>query len=135
MIVVDTSVVVQLLVDSVDTALVRELALADGDWKAPSLWRAEFLNVLATQWKAGGMSSELMLDLGDQASAFKGLSEHEPSAESVLRTVIEYRISAYDAQFLALARTFHVPLLSLDKKLIRASQGLAYHPQDFLGLS
>jgi len=36
------------------TALAREVMRVDPDWRLPSLWRHEYLNILATYARSGG---------------------------------------------------------------------------------
>ncbi len=48
MIVVDVNVVAYYFIEGDKTALAREVMQADPDWRLPSLWRHEYLNVVAT---------------------------------------------------------------------------------------
>ena len=51
MIVADTNLIAYLLIDSAQTAQAEAILEKDGDWHAPSLWRHEFRNILATDVK------------------------------------------------------------------------------------
>jgi predicted nucleic acid-binding protein len=51
--------------------------------------------------------------------------------ERALLLAIEHRISAYDAQYLELAASYGVPLVSEDKKLQRMLPHRAFSMADF----
>jgi predicted nucleic acid-binding protein len=89
----------------------------DSDWVLPPLWRSEFLNVLATAVRTGLVDEEQAFQGWQDAATIVGRREHEPGGEAVLRTAIRYRISAYDAHFVAVAEQLGVKLVTADRKL------------------
>ena len=125
MIVVDTNVIGYLFLSS-DQSLSAERALQkDIEWAAPVLWRSEFRNVLALYMRKN------IIDLQQAQiimnSALKLLKEREyqvPSSE-VLRLASESKCSAYDCEFIAVANDLKVPLITVDKQLLRAFPSVA----------
>lgn len=125
MIVVDTNVIGYLFLSS-DHSLSAESALQkDIEWAAPVLWRSEFRSVLALYMR------KKIIDL-EQAqiimnSALKLLKDREyqvPSYE-VLRLASESKCSAYDCEFIAVANDLKVPLVTVDKQLLREFPSVA----------
>jgi predicted nucleic acid-binding protein len=55
-IVVDVNVVAYLFIVGDKTDEARRLVVADNEWWIPLLWRHEFLNVVATYIRHGGIS-------------------------------------------------------------------------------
>ena len=50
----------------------------------------------------------------------------------ILENAIGFKISAYDAEYVALARQLDVPLLSFDRKLRAAAPDVVSSPQAFV---
>jgi predicted nucleic acid-binding protein len=49
----------------------------------------------------------------------------------VLEAAVFFKVSAYDAEYLVVARELGVPLLTFDQKLQQAAEGLAIAPNAF----
>lgn len=118
MIVADTNLVSYLLIEGQRTAAARAVWARDPQWRLPTLWRSEFLNVLATLERAGGLTARQALDTWRKASRLFRSSEVEPSGEEVLRTAFRRKLSAYDAQFVVAAEVLDVPLVTSDGKIL-----------------
>jgi predicted nucleic acid-binding protein len=86
----------------------------------PLLWRHEFLNILATYAKAGGASLEEVQTLWNEASNLAGPGEHDVDMMEALELAVRGGISAYDAQYVALAQQLGVPLVTEDRRLREA---------------
>jgi predicted nucleic acid-binding protein len=54
-----------------------------------------------------------------------------PPTPAVLEAAVFFNVSAYDAEYLVVARQLGVPLLTFDQKLQQAAQGLAIAPNAF----
>ena len=102
MIVVDTNVIAYLLIQGDKTAQAQELRRLDSGWIAPSLWRHEFLNVLATYARRGGASVEEVQEVWQQAQGLLLRQEHEANMKSALQLAIHHNVNAYDAQYIVL---------------------------------
>lgn len=117
MIVVDTNIIAYLLIEGDRTDRVRSLWRDEPDWRVPPLWRHEFLNVLATFAKRGGADLADTTQLWGRAVDTIGSCEIEVDMSAALEVAVTTQISAYDAQFITLARRLGVPLVTEDKKL------------------
>jgi len=131
-IVADTNVVAYLLLPSPQTEAVERLLAADPDWIAPVLWRSELCNALALYLRRALMTLEQALALQAEAEALLQDKEYEVGARDVLTLVDRSSCSAYDCEFVALAQSFAVKLLTLDRKIIDAFPETAVTPSDFL---
>jgi predicted nucleic acid-binding protein len=125
MIAVDTNVVAYLLIEGERTAAARELWEIDPDWRLPPLWRAEFLNVLATSHRAGILSADQARRAWHVAVDLLRGHEVEPAGAAVLDLALALRITAYDAQFASVARDLGTRLVTSDRRLCRACPDLA----------
>ena len=120
MIVVDTNVIAYLLIPGPWTEAAEDLLQAEPVWAAPPLWRSEFRNILAGYLRRGTLSFEQTLAL--QSTAESLLAGHETSVDSraVFELVRGSNCSAYDCEFVALARQSGSVLYTLDAKLLAA---------------
>ncbi len=125
MIVADSNLIVSCVLESEATEWALRLRKKDGEWHVPVLWRYEVMNIFATLIKAR------QLDAATAESLFSGLSaalrptEGEASPEDVFALADAHKITAYDAQFVALAQSLQCPLYTQDKELLRKFPGLA----------
>ena len=124
MLVVDTNIIFPYLVESAFSDKVRQLHQLDPVWCTEPFALNELANVLATYEKTGLLSLETALDCLSQAEEW--LAPHWLSVEhgSALETAVRYRITAYDARFLLLARNLGLKLITEDKKLRAAAPAL-----------
>ncbi len=120
MIVADTNLVAYLLIEGERTTAAREVYQRDPDWILPPLWRSELLNVLVTSVRRQVLDSEQAFSVWHTASAMLVGAEHEPAAETVLAIAIDLGLSAYDAQFVAVARDTGARLVTGDRRICRA---------------
>jgi predicted nucleic acid-binding protein len=120
LIVVDTNVLAYLYLPGPHTASAEALLLRDADWAAPTLWRSEFRNILAGYLRRGGLSLEQICALQREAEERLAGMEYDVSSREVLQLVRASDCSAYDCEFVALARQLAVPLITMDAKLLRA---------------
>ncbi len=90
----------------------------------PALWPAEIGNGLLVAHRRGRISDDFVNQtLKDIAEL--PISVHKEDAfghlNDILRLAREYDLTFYDATYLELAGRLHVPLASLDKRLIAAA--------------
>lgn len=120
MIVVDTNVVASLYLESQFTARAEELLRKDPEWAVPILWRSEFRNILAGAMRRKALTlGEASQVLAEAESLLAG-NEHEVGSLQVLELVRDSDCSAYDCEFIALARQLGVKLVTQDSKLLKA---------------
>lgn len=132
MIVADTNVIAYLLLPSPHTVQAELLLGADPDWIAPVLWRSEMRNVLALYLRKGLIILEDALSLQLEAEALLRDKEYEVGARDVLTLVDRSPCSAYDCEFVALARSFDIKLVTMDRRVIKAFPDTAVSLGDFL---
>ncbi|MGE0809940.1 MAG: type II toxin-antitoxin system VapC family toxin [Immundisolibacter sp.] len=120
MIVVDSNVVAYLYLPGDYTEKAEALLENDADWTAPLLWRSEFRNILAGYMRRKTLTFEAARDLQLEAESLLAGAEHEVDSRQVLELVRDSDCSAYDCEFVALAMTLGVKLVTMDAKLLKA---------------
>ena len=120
MIVVDTNIIAYLLIPGPWTEAAEDLLQSEPVWAAPPLWRSELRNILAGYLRRGTLSFEQTVAL--QSTAESLLAGHETSVDSraVLELVRGSNCTAYECEFVALARQSGSVLYTLDAKLLAA---------------
>jgi predicted nucleic acid-binding protein len=124
-IVVDSNVVAYLYLPGDYTEGAEVLLEQDGDWAVPVLWRSEFRNILAGFMRRKTLSFDTARDLQLEAESLLAGAEYEVDSRLVLELVRDSDCSAYDCEFVALAMTLSVKLVTEDKKLLKAFPGQA----------
>ncbi len=119
MIVVDTNIIGYLYLSSERSKQAEKALLKDAAWAAPVLWRSEFRNVLAQYLRRGILSYEDTVLIMEEAALLMEGREYEVPSMNVLSLVKESSCSAYDCEFVALARELGVSLVTVDKQILR----------------
>ena len=125
MIVVDTNVMVHLLLGGEHGENAALLFERDPEWAAPVILTSELRNVLLGHVHRGDLTADqanAMYD--DAAEVVRGRTATVDSGQ-VMDVALECGLSAYDAEFVALARTLGVPLLTLDGGILREAEDVA----------
>lgn len=131
MIVVDSNVVAYCWLNGPLTAIARRVFARDPEWHVPILWRSELNNTLAGYCLSGAIAWEQALRvLAATQRALEG-REHLPSTADVLRVCEMSALSAYDAEFVALARQVGVPLVTEDRAILKAFPDIAVTMEGF----
>lgn len=132
MIVVDTNAIAYLLIAGEHTRTAREVLRKDGDWVAPVLWRSEFRSVLAMYIRKGYLNLPDAIEIMEAAELLMRESEFEIISSEVLSLVSVSGCSAYDCEFLALAHSLGVPLVTSDTEILNAFPSIAVSPGNFV---
>ncbi len=132
MIVVDTNIIAYLFISGNKTTLSQQLFQRDSNWIVPPLWRHEFLNVLATYVRHGGGNLGDAKSIWRQSIQFLAKQERDLNMPSALQLTTKFSISAYDAQFVALAQATTVPLITEDRQLLTLFPNQALSMNDFI---
>lgn len=120
MIVVDINVIHYCWVRGQHTGIAQAVRQRDPDWHVPILWRSELRNVLTAYLRRGLLSrSQIARVLGASDRALSG-SEHIIPDDLVLDVVVHSTLTAYDAEFVALASALAAPLVTEDKAILKA---------------
>jgi predicted nucleic acid-binding protein len=118
MIVVDTNIIAYLYLPTELTGHAERLLETDPEWVAPLLWRSEFRNVLALYLRKGLLTLADAVRIQDEAEALLAEQEYSTVSRDVLGLVAASSCSAYDCEFVALARTLKVKLVTMDRKIL-----------------
>ncbi len=132
MIVADTNLIAYLMISGGQTELAERVLNQDSNWHAPVLWRSEFMNTLASYLRLGSLDLDGALSIMAGVDAQVGVVEHSISHSGVLRLVSESACSAYDCEFVALAQSLNVPLITSDSRILRDFPDVALAPDDFV---
>lgn len=120
MIVVDSNILAYLYLPGEYTGRAEALLQHDPDWTAPVLWRSEFRSILAGYLRRKTLGFEAACALQQEAQSLLDGAEHEVDSRRVLELVRDSDCSAYDCEFVALAMTLGVKLVTMDAKLLKA---------------
>jgi predicted nucleic acid-binding protein len=95
-------------------------------------WRSEFRGALVGHIRAGELTSAQAHGAYERATAVIGGREHLISTAHLLDLSEGNRITAYDLEFVLLARELGVQLVTFDKEVLTEFPAVAVHPNAFL---
>ena len=124
MLLVDTNLIVPLYIRTARSDAVRELLAVDGLWRTESLALIEFSNVLATYQRSRYITAEAARDCLTRAENWLRPLLLSIRHEAALDLAMRYKVTAYDARFLALAQQVGARLITEDAKLRAAAPAL-----------
>ena len=135
MIVVDTNIIGYLFLSSERSPAAEQALRKDPEWAAPILWRSELRNVLALYLRKELITLQQAQRIMHGAlEALRG-REYEVSSFEVLRLAAESNCSAYDCEFIAVAGDLRIPLVTVDRRLLRAFPAVAVSLKAFIASS
>jgi predicted nucleic acid-binding protein len=132
MIVIDTNVLAYFFFKGEHTEQAEAARHQDRSWAAPRLWRSEFRNVLAQYLRRHLITLQDAYQIMDRATRMMQGHEYNVSSLYVLDLIAESSCSAYDCEFVALARDLEVPLVTTDRKILREFPNVAVSLTTFL---
>ena len=133
MIVVDTNIIGYLFLSSERSFLAECAFKKDGKWTAPIIWRSELRNVLVLYIRKNIIGLEHAQGIMNGALELMMGHEYEVSSYEVLRLASESKCSAYDCEFIATANDLKVPLITVDRQLLREFPAVAVSLTAFCG--
>jgi predicted nucleic acid-binding protein len=120
MLVVDASVLFEVVADTPESERLRARLADDADQVAPHLIDAEVLSVIQTQHRRGALDLTAASQAVDDVRAWPG--ERWPHAPLLLRAwELRENVRGYDALYVALAEALDATLFTLDERLARAA--------------
>ena len=125
MIVVDTNIISYLYISGDKSRQVEQLLSVEPHWCAPVLWRSEFRSVVGQYLRKNILSIEEVLLIMDQAETLLSENVFEVPSAQTMHLLSSSKCSAYDCEFVALARYLEVPLVTADKQILREFPGIA----------
>lgn len=132
MIVVDTNTVAYLYLPTEYTADVEILLDQDPHWIAPLLWRSEFRNILSLYVRKNIIDLDTALQMQGQAERQLTGNEYSVHSTDVLTLARDSGCSAYDCEFISVARSLNTTLVTGDRKLIAAFPDIAVAAKDYV---
>ncbi len=135
MIVADTNTIAYLYLPTAQTNDVVSLLHRDPHWITPLLWRSEFRNVLALYVKKGVIDLSTATAMQIQAEQQLADNEYTVNSRDVLRLAAQSGCSAYDCEFISLAKSLNLKLISGDNKLIKTFPDIAMNAADYLSIN
>ena len=124
MILVDTNIIAPLYVRSARSDAVTELFARDAVWRTEPLALIELSNVLITYERVRYITAATARDCLNRAAAFLQPQLFRVSHQAALEAALDYRVTAYDARFLALADQLGSRLVTEDARLRAAAPAL-----------
>lgn len=131
MIVVDTNLIAYLFVNGEHSESAEKVLLKDPRWAAPLLWRSELRSVLVKGIRKGLIELNDAFRIMTEAESLMSEGEYAVDSGDVLSLAASATCSAYDAEFVALARELGVPLVTMDKLLLESFPETAVAPARF----
>jgi predicted nucleic acid-binding protein len=132
MIVVDTGIIAYMTFETRYSGVVSLVHEKNSIWEAPSLWKTEFLNILALYFRTGLIDYHESLNALDFAERLIGSREHKVPASGIVDAVVNSTCSSYDCEFIVLAEKLGTKLITYDKKLIHEFPNTALSPEAYL---
>jgi predicted nucleic acid-binding protein len=133
MIVADANLLAYLVMPGERTAEAESVLERDPMWVAPALWRSELRSVVHKYIVRGDLTIARAVSLLGQLDEVIGGREGDVDAEDVLALASRSQCSTYDCEYVALAKTLGVPLVTTDRAILKAFPALAMTPAEFLG--
>ncbi|CAN5604162.1 hypothetical protein BH20VER3_BH20VER3_01460 [soil metagenome] len=132
MIAVDTNIVCFYWLPSPRSSEAEALAELEPAWLVPPLWRSEFRNALASSVRHGVVAMKDAMELVARAENRLRSHERQVSSQTVMELVARSSCTAYDCEFVAVAREQGVPLITADREILREFPHLSVSLGNFL---
>ena len=120
MIVVDTNVISYFYLSSEYSELAEQLFMKNNVWAAPMLWRSEFRSVLSLYIRKEIIKLSEAIQIYEEAESLFQNKEYEVNSMQVLKLAQESSCSTYDCEFVNLAQDLNIPLVTMDKKVLKS---------------
>jgi predicted nucleic acid-binding protein len=132
MIIVDTNVIAYLYLPTKYASDAEKLLVQEPVWGAPYLWRSELRNVIALYLRKKLVSFEQAIQIQTEAELLMAENEFEVISSDILSLVNDSTCSAYDCEFVALAKNVNSILVTTDKKILSEFPSIAKSFRQFL---
>jgi predicted nucleic acid-binding protein len=129
-IVADTNLIAYAFVAGPFSADAEKVLSKDADWLSPPQWQNEFLHFLWTSVRRKVISDSGAYGAYSEAEE-RVRTSRRPRARSVLSLAFSSGCSPYDCEFVVLARSAGVPLVTNDQQVLAAFPGVAVSIEEF----
>jgi predicted nucleic acid-binding protein len=132
-IVADCTLIVPMYVTDPRTPLTETVFMRDPVWLSPPLWRSEMRNAIRAYFRAGHITlDEAKLSMR-RAEAHMSRGEVVVTSDAVLDIVGTFGCTAYDAEYVVVARDLGLPLVTADAELLRKFPDVTMTAESFAG--
>lgn len=131
MIVADANVTAYLLLEGKYTQQAAEVYRKDNHWLVPPVWRHEFANIMVKYARDQGNDIERYRVIYREAERYVDEAEIG-DMRLAIDLAVRYGLSAYDAEYYYIAKMHRVPLVTEDKRILKAVPGIAFSMEAFL---
>lgn len=132
MIVADANLIAYLIFPGERTEEAEVVFLADPVWIVPVLCVSELRSVVSQYVRKGDLTLAQGAAAMERASELINGREAPVNSRDVLELAHRSGCSSYDCEYVALAMSLDVPLVTSDKAVLRAFPRVANAPEDFL---
>ncbi len=132
MIVVDTNIISYFYLNSDYSQIAEQTFKKDPIWSAPLLWKSEFRNVLSFYIRKKIITLSEAIEIFEYAEELLKENEYEINSMQVLSLSHSSGCSAYDCEFVNLAKDLDVLLVTQDKKVLHNFPETAISMSHFL---
>jgi predicted nucleic acid-binding protein len=129
---VDTNIICYRYMASPHSAAADAAWTKDADWIVPILWRSEFRNALAGSIRRRSLTAQEAIVIANLAEAMLGQKEFTVSTAAVLQLVSRSHCSAYDCEFVALAHSEGLRLVTVDRQILHEFPEVAISLERFV---
>ncbi len=119
MIVVDTNLIAYFFLHGEYSDLAEKAFRKDSQWAAPLLWRSEFRSVVVKCIRDGFIAFDDAVQVVGEAEVLMKAAEYAVESFDILRLAASANCSAYDAEFVVLARELGIPLVTMDTLILK----------------
>jgi predicted nucleic acid-binding protein len=130
-IVADTSIIAPCVLPGDTTESALEVYRRDPEWVAPPLWRSEVRNVLASHMRLKRLPLAVAREAWRRAASIVD-DAPEPAATDILDLAHLSGASAYDCEFVAVAKGLGLRLVTADRRLARLFPTICVSPEAFV---
>lgn len=131
MIVADANLIAYLILPGERTREAEAVLEADPVWAVPALWASEMRSILSHYVRADKLSVAQASAAMDRASRLIDGREGPVESRDVLTLSAKSGCSSYDCEYVSLAMSLGVSMVTSDKEVLRAFPRVAVAPEDF----
>jgi predicted nucleic acid-binding protein len=125
MVVVDSNILVYFYLREQYTEEADALLERHPVWTAPQLWQSEFRNTLIGYVRRGRIPLQQALAILDEATGLLDHADARIESHEIMKLAHASGCTAYDCEYVALAQELGVPLVTMDRQVLRAFPDIA----------
>ena len=104
----------------------------DDHWVSVPLWKSELRNVCLSFVKQGIISFAEAVTTMTNVEEFMSKNEFNVSSFSVLNHAHRTKCTAYDCEFISLAESLKIPLITKDKEVLKKFPSIAISLEKYI---